>query len=74
MKSVFDYCEKCGNYSIIKVSEMDGTPIYSCITENCVFEAILLVYIGYYINIFDVFSLLERLIKDEKNNNTEGQG
>lgn len=72
-------CPKCNKLSIIQVATSDGVPFYSCITEGCNNEAMLLVDIGdgefvRYDKVYETFRKIVRHGKSEETCGEEGQG
>lgn len=66
------YCKKCGNISIIKVATSDGIIFYSCITEKCEDEAMLLLDIGdgEFVRYNKIYETFMKVVNSDETNKT----
>jgi hypothetical protein len=69
-------CPKCGNKSVIQIADAFEIPFFSCYTEGCPLEAILLIdsgeqeFVEYNVALG---ALLKIVNEDEQTNNTESE-
>ena len=71
-----EFCNKCSKNSILQVATSDGIPFYSCCTEKCVNEAMLLVCIddGEYVRYDKIYQTFRKIVNEsDETDSKEGE-